>query len=68
MAENLGSIRICEFRMPKMTLDIEKGKTGTLSEDFLKEQGTYEETTERAVKRVLVFQVVQLMKKYLELN
>ena len=37
-------------------------------EDFLRKQGTYEETTERAVRRVLVFQVVQLMKKYLELN
>ncbi|MCY3826946.1 MAG: hypothetical protein OXG10_06165 [Candidatus Dadabacteria bacterium] len=51
-----------------MTLNTEKGKAGMLFEDFLKEQGTYEETTERAVRRVLVFQVVQLMKKYLERN
>ncbi len=51
-----------------MTVDIEKGKVGTLFEDFLREQETYEETTERAVRRILVFQIVQLMKEYLELN
>ena len=54
--------------MLEMTANIEKGKVGTLFEDFLKEQGTYEETTERAVKCVLVFRIVQLMKEYLELN
>ena len=41
--------------MVKMTADIERGKVGMLFEDFLREQGTCEETTERAVKRVLEF-------------
>ena len=31
--------------------------------DFLKEQGTYEETTERAVKRVLAYQLEVAMKE-----
>jgi len=42
-----------------MTEEIEKGKVGSLFEDFLKEQGTYEETTEQAVKRVLAFRIAQ---------
>ena len=46
-----------------MTDQVEKGKVGTLFEDFLKEQGTYEETTEQAVKRVLAFQISQVMKE-----
>ena len=46
-----------------MTKEIEKGKVGSLFEDFLKEQGTYEETTEQAVKRVLAFQIAQVMKE-----
>ena len=46
-----------------MTEGIEKGKVGSLFEDFLKEQGTYEETTEQAVKRVLAFQMAQVMKE-----
>ncbi len=46
-----------------MTEGIEKGKVGSLFEDFLKEQGTYEETTEQAVKRVLAFQIAQVMKE-----
>lgn len=46
-----------------MTEEIEKGKVGSLFEDFLKEQGTYEETTEQAVKRVLAFQIAQVMKE-----
>ncbi len=46
-----------------MTEEIEKGKAGALFEDFLKEQGTYEETTEQAVKRVLAFQIAQVMKE-----
>ncbi len=47
-----------------MTTDenIEKGKPGQLFEDFLKEQGTYEETTEIAIKRVLAFQLAAAMK------
>lgn len=46
-----------------MTPDVETGKAGQLFEDFLKEQGTYEETTERAVKRVLALQVGKVMKE-----
>ncbi len=46
-----------------MTGEIEKGKVGGLFEDFLKEQGIYEETTEHAVKRVLAFQIAQVMKE-----
>ena len=47
----------------KMTDDIEKGKAGGLFEDFLKEQKIYEEATEHAVKRVLAFQIAQVMKE-----
>lgn len=46
-----------------MTPDVETGKAGQLFEDFLKEQGTYEETTERAVKRVLAMQISKVMKE-----
>ena len=46
-----------------MTEGVERGKVGALFEDFLKEQGTYEETTEQAVKRVLAFQIAQVMKE-----
>jgi len=46
-----------------MTTDIETGKPGQLFEDFLAEQGTLESTTERAVKRVLAFQLVAEMKR-----
>ena len=45
-----------------MSTEIETGKVGSFFEDFLKEQGTYEETTERAVKRVLAFQLAEEMK------
>lgn len=45
-----------------MTMDVEKGKAGQLFEDFLKDQGTYEETTEQAVKRVLAFQLAEAMR------
>jgi DNA-binding phage protein len=45
-----------------MSQDIERGKVGASFEDFLKEQGTYEETSERAVKRVLAFQLAEEMK------
>lgn len=47
--------RISGLRMVKITADIERGKVGTLFEDFLREQETCEETTERAVKRVPEF-------------
>ena len=46
-----------------MSNDVEKGKPGDLFEDFLKEQGTYEETTEIAIKRVLAFQLAAAMKE-----
>ena len=39
------------------------GRVGQSFEDFLKEQGTYEETTERAIKRVLAFQVAAEMER-----
>lgn len=46
-----------------MSTDIETGKAGPLFEDFLKEQGTYESSTEQAVKRVLAFQLTTAMKE-----
>ena len=46
-----------------MTDDIERGKAGPLFEDFLKEQGTYEESTEQAIKRVVAFQLKTAMKE-----
>ena len=41
-----------------MSNDVEKGKAGQFFEDFLSGQGTLEETNERAIKRVLAFQLV----------
>lgn len=46
-----------------MTDETEPGKAGQLFEDFLREQGAYEETTEVAVKRVLAFQIAAAMKE-----
>ena len=46
-----------------MSTEAESGKAGALFEDFLKEQGTYEETTEQAVKRVLAFQLAAAMEE-----
>lgn len=40
-----------------MTEEIEKGKAGSSFEDFLKEQGTDEDTTEQAIKRVQAFRL-----------
>lgn len=45
-----------------MTNEVEVGEAGALFEDFLKEQGTYDETTEQAVKRVLAFQLAAAMR------
>jgi predicted XRE-type DNA-binding protein len=45
------------------TKDRGRGRAGQLFEDFLKEQGTYEETTEVAIKRVLAFQLAAAMKE-----
>jgi len=41
---------------------VEVGKAGPLFDDFLKEQGTYEATSEVAIKRVLAFQLAAAMK------
>lgn len=41
----------------------EPGKAGQLFEDFLREQGTYEETTERAIKRVIAYQLAHAMEE-----
>ena len=52
-----------ENATPAMKKELEKGKVGGSFDDFLKEQGTYEETTERAVKRVLAYQLEVAMKE-----
>ena len=41
----------------------EKGRAGPLFEDFLKEQGAYEDSTALAVKRVLAFRIAAAMKE-----
>lgn len=46
-----------------MTDEAENGAAGPLFEDFLREQGTYEATTEQAVKRVVAFQLAAAMKE-----
>lgn len=46
-----------------MTKDIEKCYLGQSFDDYLKEQGAYEITTELAVKRVLAFQLAEAMEK-----
>ncbi|MEP2987378.1 MAG: helix-turn-helix domain-containing protein [Parasphingorhabdus sp.] len=43
--------------------EIEKGKIGSSFEDFLHEQGSYADTTEQAVKRVIAYQLEQSMKE-----
>ena len=43
--------------------DVEKGKAGALFSDFLKGQGTYEATTEQAIKRVIAFQLAAAMEE-----
>jgi len=40
-----------------MNKEIDKGHVGGSFSDFLKEQGTYEDTTEQAVKRVIAHQL-----------
>lgn len=45
-----------------MSVDVEKGRAGGTFEDFLKDQGAYEETAEQAVKRILAFQLAEAMK------
>ena len=46
-----------------MTAEAKKGKIGSSFEDFLKEQGIYEEVTENAMKRVLAFRLAEIMKE-----
>lgn len=59
--------RICQenamrrMRGLKMTQDVDTGKAGPSFEDFLDEQGTCEETTERAARRVLAMRVGEVM-------
>lgn len=44
-------------------MNAEKGPVGSSFEDYLAEQGTLEETTAVAVKRVLAWQLEQAMEK-----
>ncbi len=44
-----------------MTDVMEKGRVGSSFEDFLKDQGAYETTVDQAVKRVLAFQLAEVM-------
>lgn len=46
-----------------MSAKIEKGRIGSSFDDFLREEGTYEETAERAIKRVLARQIEAAMKE-----
>ena len=46
-----------------MNSDIEKGRPGQFFEDFLKEQGHYEETAGQAVKCLLAWQLSETMKQ-----
>ncbi len=46
-----------------MTDEREPGEAGQLFEEFLREQGVSEATTEVAVKRVLAFQIAAAMKE-----
>ena len=49
-----------------MTKKVRKKKTGSIGsslDDFLKEDGSYEEVTARAIKRVLARQLDDLMKR-----
>ena len=46
-----------------MTKEIEKGSVGGFFDDFLKEQGIYDEIANRAIKEVLAYQLSQEMKE-----
>ena len=46
-----------------MTQEIEKGRIGSSFNDFLKEQGLYEDATEWAIKSVLAYQLAEAMKE-----
>ena len=45
-----------------MNQNMESGKVGTSFENFLKEEGILGESSERAVKRVLAYQLAEDMK------
>ena len=47
----------------KKTTRPKKSKIGSSFESFLKDEGVLEETTARAIKRVIAFQLVSAMKK-----
>lgn len=44
-----------------MTTDIERGKLGQSFDNFLKEQGTHDSATEQAIKRVIAYQLAEVM-------
>jgi antitoxin HicB len=46
----------------KKTAKAKKGRIGSSFDDFLKEEGIYEEVTARAIKRVIARQLDALMK------
>lgn len=46
-----------------MSVEVEVGSVGSSFDDFLREQGTHEETTAQAIKRVLAFEIAQTMKE-----
>ena len=46
-----------------MTAELGKGKVGSSFDDFLKEQGIYEEVTESAIKSVLARQLAEIMEE-----
>jgi antitoxin HicB len=45
-----------------VSTEIESGRAGQLFEEFLREEDAYDETTERAVKRVLAYQLAEVMR------
>lgn len=49
--------------MALRTENAEPGKPGQLYEDFLREQGSYEQTTETAIKRVLAYRLTAAMQE-----
>ena len=46
-----------------MEEEVEKGRRGQSFDDFLKEEGMYEEVTEYAVKQVIALEIAQAMKE-----
>ena len=46
-----------------MSNDVEKGRVGSSFDDFLRGEGTLEETTSTAIKRVVAFQIAAAMKE-----